>query len=70
MSHSRNYIIAGGCGKDPANLSVNMEPVKLSEDMAIAVKSISYSEIWNVNGPKVSLQTFRHIAQDQPVLTR
>jgi hypothetical protein len=49
MSHTRNYIIAGGRGKDPANLSVNMEPVKLSEDMTIAVKSISYGEVWNVN---------------------
>lgn len=49
MSQTRNYIIAGGRGKDPANLSVNMEPVRLSEGMTIAVKSISYGEVWNVN---------------------
>ena len=46
---TKNYVIAGGRGKDPANLSVNMEPVRLSEGMAIAVKSISYGEVWNVN---------------------
>ena len=49
MSTTRNYIIAGGRGDDPANLSVNMEPVKLADGMSIAVKSISYGEVWNVN---------------------
>ena len=49
MSQNRNYIIAGGRGKDPANLSVNMEPVRMSVGMSIAVKSISYGEVWNVN---------------------
>ncbi len=49
MSYTRNYIIAGGRGKTPSSLSVNLEPVKLGESMGVAVKSIAYGEIHNIN---------------------
>ena len=48
MTYTQNYVIAGGRGANPASLSVNMEPVKLTEGMGIAVKSIAYGEVYNI----------------------
>ena len=44
-----NYVIAGGRNADPGSLSMNMEPVRLSEGMGIAIKSIAYGEVYNVS---------------------
>ena len=49
MSYTRNYVIAGGKNANPSSLSVNVEPVRLQQDMGIAVKSIAYGEVHNVN---------------------
>ena len=48
MSFTRNYVIAGGRGDDPANISMKMEPIKLQNKMELAVKSVAYGEIFNV----------------------
>ena len=45
----RNFVIAGGLGADPAKLSMAIEPIKLEEKMGIAVKSIAYGELHNIN---------------------
>ncbi len=49
MSYTQNYVIAGGRNSNPASLSVSMEPVKLSQGMGIAVKSIAYGEVCNIS---------------------
>lgn len=44
-----NYVIAGGRHANPGSLSMRMEPVKLSDGMGIAIKSIAYGEICNIS---------------------
>ena len=46
----RNFILAGGRGKNPAQLSMTLEPMKLEDQMGIAVKSIAYGTMENVYG--------------------
>ena len=48
MSYTRNYVIAGGRGGVPANLSIKMDPVKLDVKMGIALKSIACGELANI----------------------
>eukprot|EP00116_Pleurobrachia_bachei_P008487 sb/3468749/ len=45
----RNFVIAGGLNANPAKISMTLDPVRLSEKMGIAVKSIAYGELRNVN---------------------
>lgn len=49
MEYSRNHIITGGRGANPAIVSVNMEPMRLEKGMEIAVKSVAYGEIFNIH---------------------
>ena len=49
MNYTRNHVVAGGRGGDPSLVSVTMDPVKLEQDMEIAVKSIAYGEIHNIS---------------------
>ena len=49
MTRISNYVLAGGRNNNPAKLSVRMDPVKLSANMGIALKSIAYGEIYNIN---------------------
>ena len=44
-----NYVIAAGRNANPSSLRMSMEPVKLSEGMGIAIKSIAYGEVYNVS---------------------
>ena len=46
---SRNFVIAGGLRDNPAKLSMAIEPIKLDEKAGIAVKSVAYGELQNVN---------------------
>ena len=44
-----NFVIAGGLNANPAKVSMTLDPVKLDAKMGIAVKSIAYGELQNVN---------------------
>ena len=46
---ARNFVIAGGLRNNPAKLSMAIEPIKLDEKAGIAVKSVAYGELQNVN---------------------
>ena len=48
-TYTRNHIMVGGRGGNPAHLSIMTDPVHLEEGMEIAVKSIAYGEIYNVS---------------------
>eukprot|EP00116_Pleurobrachia_bachei_P019489 sb/3479751/ len=58
----RNFVIAGGLRKNPAKVSMTLDPVRLDEKVGIAVKSIAYGELQNVNNENNILEIkFDHV---------
>ena len=51
----RNFVITGGLNANPAKVSMSLDPVKLDEKMGIAVKSIAYGELQNINASNNSV---------------
>ena len=49
MTVVHNYVVCGGRKSNPATLSVRMQPVKLDQNMGMAVTSIGHGEIFNIN---------------------
>ena len=41
-----NYVIVGDRNANPGSLTMNMEPVKLSDGMEIAIKSKAHREVF------------------------
>ena len=49
MALVHNYVVCGGRKSNPAFLSVQMQPVKLTQNTGMTVTSIGHGEIFNVN---------------------
>ena len=45
----QNITVVDGRGANPAKLQTQLEPVKLSKDMTMAITSIAYGEIYNIH---------------------
>ena len=45
----QNITVVDGRGANPAKLQTQVEPVKLSKDMTMAITSIAYGEIYNIH---------------------
>ena len=49
MNDPRNIVIVGGKNGEQGKLETNLEPVKLSQRMEIAVTSIFHGEVFNIS---------------------